>query len=96
MMFNEIEIAVRSAIVNITSRETGQLNYSTDLYFCNEDVYPLGITHKWNGLIANFTLDNTLTFSHLWLLNIKGSFALYYESSPTQTKATGLINLFSV
>ena len=32
-----------------------QLNYSTDLYFCNEDLYPLGITHKWNGLITNFT-----------------------------------------
>ena len=70
-----------------------QLNYSTDLYFCNEDVYPLGITHKWNGLIANFTLDNTFTFPHSWLLNIKGSFAPYYESGPTQTKATGLINL---
>ena len=70
-----------------------QLNYSTDLYLCNDDVYPLGITHKWNGLIANFTLDNTFTFPHSWLLNIKGSFAPYYESGPTQTKATGLINL---
>jgi hypothetical protein len=70
-----------------------QLNYSTDLYFCNEDVYPLGITHKWNGLIANFTLDNTFTFPHSWLLNIKGSFAPYYESGPSQTKATGFINL---
>ena len=38
-----------------------QLNYSTNLYFCNEDLYPLGITHKWNGLITNFTLDNTFT-----------------------------------
>ena len=70
-----------------------QLNYSTDLYFCNEDVYPLGITHKWNGLIANFTLDNTFTFSHSWLLNINGSFSPYYESGPSQTKATGFINL---
>lgn len=70
-----------------------QLNYSTDFYFCNDDVYPLGITHKWNGLIANFTLDNTFTFSHSWLLNVKGSFAPYYESGPSQTKATGFINL---
>ena len=70
-----------------------QLNYSTDLYFCNEDVYPLGITHKWNGLIVNFTLDNTFTFPHSWLLNVKGSFAPYYESGPSQTKTTGFVNL---
>ncbi len=70
-----------------------QLNYSTNLYFCNEDLYPLGITHKWNGLITNFTLDNTFTFPHSWLLNIKGNFAPYYESGATQTKATGFINL---
>ena len=70
-----------------------QLNYSTNLYFCNEDLYPLGITHKWNGLITNFTLDNTFTFPHSWLLNIKGNFAPYYESGATQTKAIGFINL---
>ena len=70
-----------------------QLNYSTDLYFCNDDVYPLGITHKWNGLIANFTLDNMFTFPYSWLLNVKGSFAPYYESGPCQTKSTGFINL---
>ena len=70
-----------------------QLNYSTNLYFCNEDLYPLGITHKWNGLITNFTLDNTFTFPHSWLLNIKGNFAPYYESGATQTKTTGFINL---
>ena len=70
-----------------------QLNYSTNLYFCNEDLYPLGITHKWNGLITNFTLDNTFTFPHSWLLNIKGNFTPYYESGATQTKATGFINL---
>ena len=70
-----------------------QLNYSTDFYFCNDDVYPLGITHKWNGLIANFTLDNTFTLPHSWFLNASGSFAPYYESGPSQTKATGFINL---
>ena len=70
-----------------------QLNYSTDFYFCNDDVYPLGITHKWNGLIANFTLDNTFTLPHSWFFNASGSFAPYYESGPSQTKATGFINL---
>ena len=70
-----------------------QLNYSTDFYFCNDDVYPLGITHKWNGLIANFTLDNTFTLPHSWFFNASGSFAPYYESGPSQTKATGFMNL---
>ncbi len=70
-----------------------QLNYSTDFYFCNDDVYPLGITHKWNGLIANFTLDNTFTLPHSWFFNASGSLAPYYESGPSQTKATGFINL---
>lgn len=70
-----------------------QLNYSTDFYFCNDDVYPLGITHKWNGLIANFTLDNTFTLPHSWFFNASGSFAPYYESGPSQTKAMGFINL---
>ena len=70
-----------------------QLNYSADLYFCNDDVYPLGITHKWNGLITNFTLDNTFSFPRSWLLNVTGSFSPYYESGPCQTKATGFINL---
>ena len=70
-----------------------QLNYSTNLYFCNEDVYPLGITHKWNRLIANFTLDNTFTFPHSWLLNATGSITPYNKSGPCQTKATGSISL---
>ena len=70
-----------------------QLNYSTEFYFCNDDVYPLGITHKWNGLIANFTLDNTFTLPHSWLLNVTGSFSPYNEFGPARTKATGFINL---
>ena len=70
-----------------------QLNYSTVLYFSNEDLYPLGITHKWNGLIADFTFDNTFTFPHSWLLNVKGSYEPYSETGPSQTKSTGFVNL---
>ena len=70
-----------------------QLNYSADLYFCNDDVYPLGITHKWNGLISSFTLDNTFVLPHDWLLNVNGSIHPYNESGPSQTQATGRLNL---
>ena len=70
-----------------------QINYSVDLYFGNEDVYPLGITHKWNGLITMFTLDNTFTLSHSWIFNVKGSLLPYNESGPCQTKAYGYLNL---
>jgi hypothetical protein len=70
-----------------------QMNYSADLYFCNDDVYPLGITHKWNGLIAVITLDNIFSLPHSWLLNIKGGFTPYNESGPCQTEANGYLNL---
>ena len=70
-----------------------QMNYSAELFFCNDDVYPLGITHKWNGLITQFSLDNTFTLPHDWLLNVNGSIFPYNESGPSQTKSTGFINL---
>ena len=70
-----------------------QMNYSADLYFCNDDVYPLGITHKWNGLIAVITLDNIFSLPHSWLLNVKGGFTPYNESGPCQTEANGYLNL---
>ena len=70
-----------------------QMNYSAELFFCNDDVYPLGITHKWNGLITQFSLDNTFTLPHDWLLNVNGSILPYNESGPSQTKSTGFINL---
>ena len=69
------------------------MNYSAELFFCNDDVYPLGITHKWNGLITQFSLDNTFTLPHDWLLNVNGSILPYNESGPSQTKSTGFINL---
>ena len=70
-----------------------QMNYTADLFFCNDDVYPLGITHKWNKLIANITLDNTFSLPHSWLLNVSGGFIPYNESGPCQTEANGYLNL---
>ena len=70
-----------------------QMNYSAELFFCNDDVYPLGITHKWNGLITQFSLDNTFTLPHDWLLNVNGRILPYNESGPCQTQASGSLNL---
>ena len=70
-----------------------QMNYSADLYFCNEDVYRLGMTHKWNGLVSSFSLDNTLMLPHDWLLNVNGMITPYCESGPSQTEASGSLNL---
>jgi hypothetical protein len=70
-----------------------QMNYSTDLFFMNDDVYPLGITHKWNKLVALITLDNTFSLPHEWLLNMNGRIEPYRESGASKTEARGLLNL---
>ena len=70
-----------------------QMNYSAELFFCNDDVYPLGINHKWNGLISQFSLDNTFTLPHDWLLNANGRILPYNESGPCQTQASGSLNV---
>ena len=70
-----------------------QMNYTVGLGFADEDVEALGITHKWNGLISSFTLDNTFTLPHSWLLNIKGNLSPYNETRCAQTKTTGSLNI---
>ena len=70
-----------------------QMNYSTDLFFMNDDVYPLGITHKWNKLIALITLDNTFSLPHEWLLNMNGRIEPYRESGASKTETRGWLNL---
>ena len=69
-----------------------QMNYSASFFFVDEDLEAIGITHKWNGLCTDFTLDNTLSLPHSWL-NLKGSLTPYQESGCSQKKATGFINL---
>ena len=59
----------------------------------NDDVYPLGITHKWNKLVALITLDNTFSLPHEWLLNMNGRIEPYRESGASKTEARGLLNL---
>ena len=69
-----------------------QMNYSASLYFVDEDLAALGITHKWNGLCTDFTLDNTFTLPHSWILNLKGCLTPYQESCCAQVQATGFVN----
>ena len=70
-----------------------QMNYSAYLYFQDCDLEPLGITHKFNGLIADFTLDNTFSFPHSWTLNVKASLSPYYETMYKQEKTSGRVDL---
>ena len=66
-----------------------QMNYTVSLGFVDWDTKGMGMPYKWNGLCADFTLDNTFTLPHAWLLNIKGSITPYQESGCSQRKATG-------
>lgn len=70
-----------------------QMNYSANFFFVDEELEAIGITHKWNGLCTDFTLDNTFTLPHSWMLNVKGSLTPYQESACAQVKTTGFINL---
>ena len=70
-----------------------QMNYSAYLYFQDCDLEPLGITHKFNGLITDFSFDNTFSFPHSWTLNVKASLSPYYESMYKQEKTSGRVDL---
>ena len=70
-----------------------QMNYSASFFFVDEDLEAIGITHRWNGLCTDFTLDNIFTLPHSWMLNLKGSLTPYQESCCAQVKTTGFINL---
>ena len=70
-----------------------QMNYSASLYFVDEDLAALGITHKWNGLCTDFTLDNTFTLPHSWMLNLKVGLTPYQESCCAQVQTTGFVNI---
>ena len=70
-----------------------QMNYSAYLYFQDCDLEPLGITHKYNGLVSDFSLDNTFSFSHSWTLNVKASLSPYHETMCKQEKTSGRVDL---
>ena len=69
-----------------------QMDYTAALYYNNIDYQSMGITHTWNGLISEFTLDNTFSFPKDWLLNIQGYIKPAHETGCSQRKALGDIN----
>ena len=70
-----------------------QMNYTARFFYNNIDYESMGITHTWNGLISEFTLDNTFSFPKDWLLNIQGYIKLAHETGCSQRKALGDINI---
>ena len=70
-----------------------QMNYTARFFYNNIDYESMGITHTWNGLISEFTLDNTFSFPKDWLLSIQGYIKLAHETGCSQRKALGDINI---
>lgn len=69
-----------------------QMNYTAMLFYNDWDVEPLGVTHKFNGLGASFSLDNSFSLPYSWLLNIQASFNPYHEEGFDQIHAYGSLN----
>ena len=81
-------------ILNITPKiGIWQMDYTARFFYNNIDYEAMGITHTWNGMISEFTLDNTFSFPKDWLLNIQGYIKPAHETGCSQRKALGDINL---
>ena len=81
------------AILNVSPKiGIWQLNYTAMLGYHDWDIEPLGITQKFKGLEADFSLDNTFTLPHSWLLNVQASFAPYHEEGFEQVHANGSLD----
>ena len=70
-----------------------QMNYSANLYFQDCVLEPLGISHKFNGLISDFMLDNTLSFPHSWMLNVQASLSPYHETMYFKQRFSSSVNV---
>ena len=70
-----------------------QMNYTARFFYNNIDYEAMGITHTWNGMISEFTLDNTFSFPKDWLLSIQGYIKPAHETGCSQREALGDINL---
>lgn len=70
-----------------------QINYTAAFYQSNWDLEPLGITHNYNELCTNFTLDNTFTLSHSWMLNVQGYLEPSYKSGFSIKETHGSLNI---
>ena len=81
-------------VLNLTPKVgIWQMDCTARFFYNNIDYESMGITHTWNGLISEFTLDNTFSFPGDWLLNIKGYIKPAHETGCSQRKALGEINL---
>ena len=70
-----------------------QMNYTARFFYNNIDYESMGITHTWNGMISELTLDNTFSFPKDWLLNIQGYIKPAHETGCSQRETLGDINL---
>jgi hypothetical protein len=52
----------------------------------------MGITHNFKGICSNFSLDNTLTLPHDWLVNIQASIKPYHKSEFDIQKTEGSLD----
>ena len=81
-------------VLNLTPKVgIWQMDYTASFYYNNIDYESMGITHTWNGLISEFTLDNTFAFPKDWLLNIYGYIKPAHETGCSQREALGNLNL---
>ena len=69
-----------------------QMNYMAYFSLADADLEPMGITHNFKGICSNFSLDNTLTLPHDWLVNIQASIKPYHESGFDIQKTEGSLD----
>ena len=69
-----------------------QMNYTAYFSLADADLEPMGITHNFKGICSNFSLDNTLTLPHDWLVNIQASIKPYHESEFDIQKTEGSLD----
>ena len=69
-----------------------QMNYTAYFSLADADLEPMGITHNFKGICSNFSLDNTLTLPHDWLVNIQASIKPYHKSEFDIQKTEGSLD----
>ena len=69
-----------------------QINYTAYFSLADADLEPMGITHNFKGICSIFSLDNTLTLPHDWLVNIQASIKPYHKSEFDIQKTEGSLD----
>ncbi|MBP5323470.1 MAG: outer membrane beta-barrel protein [Bacteroidaceae bacterium] len=81
-------------VLNLTPKiGIWQMNYTAEFSVEDLDYGELGIAYNWHGLMTDFTLDNTFTLPHAWMLNVTGSITPYQKSAYWINKTTGSLDL---